>query len=370
MHGIYIHIPYCTKKCFYCDFYSITDLSGMDEYISCLTKEISSDESKDVSTVYLGGGTPSLMKVEHLQRIFSALHDRHLIKSDAEITIEANPGTLNLDILSEYEKLGINRLSIGIQSFVDRELKFLQRIHNAEKAEESLRKCIVAGFENITIDLIFSVPGQSMESWAYSLKKAIDYKIPHISAYSLTYEPGTPLHKDWVKGKVKKTNEELDNEMYFMTMDLLESNDYEHYEISSYAKQGYKCRHNINYWNGGSYTGYGTAAHSYDIISRNWNVSNIKKYISLMKKSGNAQESKENLTENDMMKEKIFLSIRQGKLNIKNMKIGAKDDLERELDMMIRNEYIRKKEDHIFLTKKGYSIADEISIRLISIAEK
>ena len=342
----------------------------MDEYVSCLIREISTDERKDVSTVYLGGGTPSLLKIEHIQSIFSALHKKHRVSNNAEITIEANPGTLDVALLSEYKKLGINRLSIGVQSFVDKELKFLQRIHDAKRAEESLRKCFESGFENITMDLIFSVPGQTLESWAYSLKRAIEMNIPHISAYSLTFEPGTPLYKDWKKGSIEKTNEELDNEMYFLAMDILESNDYRHYEISSYAKPGYECRHNMNYWNGGAYTGYGAAAHSFDIRARYWNVRNIEKYMKMIKGSGKATESKEILTGNDKIKEKIFLSIRQGKLNIKDIEVRSEDYLAKELEMMVKNDHIVKKGDVIILTNKGFSVADEISIRLISIAEK
>jgi oxygen-independent coproporphyrinogen III oxidase len=338
----------------------------MDTYVQALSKEIKLSKADTVSSIFIGGGTPSLLNIQHLSAILKDLDRKFTILSDAEITMEANPGTLPRGYLKEIKSIGINRLSIGVQSFIDRELDFLQRIHNAETAERSIMNAIESGFENLSMDLIFSIPGQNISNWAYSLDKAINLGINHISCYSLTYEEGTPIHRMYESGKIIKQDEEIDAEMFEHTMEYLSQNGFIHYEISNYAKQGMLCKHNLNYWNGGSYSGFGSAAHSYDGEKRFWNVRSVDKYIDMINSKGNATEGSEYLTEESKIEEKIYLGIRCGKLNISDIIPKPSSKLLSELQMMEKAEYIKIAGENIELTNKGFLMADEISLRLIS----
>ncbi len=342
----------------------------MDNYIDCLVKEISYSKSNTASSIFIGGGTPTLLGINHLDDIFVALNDKFDILPDAEITIEANPGTLTRTFLSEIRDIGINRLSIGIQSFIDDELKFLQRIHNANTAEYSIYNARNAGFDNISIDLIFSVPGQTIESWAYSLSQAMKSKIDHISCYSLTYEQGTPLFELHKKGNIKKQDEETDTQLFEYTMQFLETQGYRHYEISNYAKPDKECRHNISYWNGSTYSGFGAAAHSFDGNNRYWNIRSVNKYIDKINKIGNAIAGQEKLSGIDIIEEKIFLGIRCGSLDITNIFPNPKDSLLKEIQNMVYNDYMNFDNGFITLTNKGFLLADEISLRLITLISK
>jgi len=339
----------------------------MDSYVKALTKEIGLSSMSSVSSIFIGGGTPSLLSVNHLNMIFDKLNDVCDIEDNAEITIEVNPGTLSKNLLNEIKAIGINRLSIGVQSFNDDELRFLQRIHDSKTAEESVKDARHAGFENISLDLIFSIPGQTMDTWKNSLKKAIDLEIEHISCYSLTYEQGTPLYSMLKAGKINKQGEEIDADMYEYTMQFLADNGFIHYEVSNYSKPGKECAHNLNYWSAGTYNGFGSAAHGFDGKERSWNIKSVDKYIKMINEQGNAIAGKETLSAVDKLEERIFLSIRCGELLIKDVNKYPTDSLLTEIKNMERYGYVTYKNDIVRLTSKGFLMADDIALRLISL---
>jgi oxygen-independent coproporphyrinogen-3 oxidase len=342
----------------------------MDSYVKALIKEIGLSTKKKISSVFLGGGTPSLLSANHLNMIFKKLNDVFVIQQGAEITLEANPGTLSKSFFKEIQAIGINRLSIGVQSFINSELKFLQRIHGSKTAEKSIIDARHAGFQNISLDLIFSIPGQTMESWNISLQKAIDLEIEHISCYNLTYEKGTPLYNMLKAGQLNKQNEDIDADMYEHTMQFLTESGFLHYEISNYAKPGKECRHNLNYWSGGTYKGFGSAAHSFDGKERCWNIKSVEKYIEMMNKQGNAITGKELLSAEDMLEENIFLSIRCGKLSMNEIADHISEKILNEIKKMQSYGYMTLEKDIIRLTPKGFLMADEIALRLISLISR
>jgi len=285
MYGIYLHFPFCISKCHYCDFYSITELSPIDNFVNALCKEIQLQDSisrihkPKVDTIFLGGGTPSLLKPSQLEIIIETLYKYFDIAQNTEFTIECNPGTLTETSLKEFRGLGINRLSIGVQSFNQDELKFLQRIHTTDDAVKSIEIARKSGFENISIDLIFSIPGQTLESWNNTLEKTISMELEHISAYSLIYEKDTPLYNDWLNHKVEKTDEETEAKYYETLIEKLVNHGLEHYEVSNFAKPNKKCRHNLKYWQGEEYFAFGPSANGYLNNTRYWNVKNLKLYF-------------------------------------------------------------------------------------------
>ncbi|OIP05247.1 MAG: coproporphyrinogen III oxidase [Bacteroidetes bacterium CG2_30_32_10] len=289
MNGIYIHIPFCRRACNYCNFHFSVSTRNKNDYIAAILKEIESQKNyfnKDnhqektiIDTVYFGGGTPSLLLAEEISQIVTVLNLYFEIKSNAEISLEANPEDLTKEKLREFKQIGINRLSIGVQSFFDEDLQFLNRPHNAQKAINSIIESKEVGFNNISIDLIYTIPSLTNGNWLRNLEIAFENKIPHISLYSLTVEPKTPLAHYIAKGKCKAIDELKSNEQYQIAMQAMEKNEYIHYEISNFCKKGYYSIHNSNYWKNQSYLGLGPSAHSYNGISRQWNIANTTEYI-------------------------------------------------------------------------------------------
>lgn len=282
--GIYIHVPFCIRKCGYCGFYSaaLSDDASKNEfenvlkrYANAVEKQILSQTfvpreigSFDVNTYYVdtiffGGGTPSLLSSESIQRILSAIDSVFLVNKDVEITVESNPGTLNLDKLNGYKHSGVNRLSIGVQSFDDGELLQIGRIHDSKSAIKTIETCRIVGFQNINLDLIFSLPNQHLDGWTRNLKTAISLSPEHLSIYGLQLEEGTEFFERFSKGEFDETSDDLDREMYHKTCDMLKSNGFEHYEISNWSKPSYECRHNLKYWQFGDYLGIGPSAASF-----------------------------------------------------------------------------------------------------------
>lgn len=277
MAGIYIHIPFCRKRCLYCDFFSSTDLSDKDRYVEECCRELQSRREylgdENIRTIYFGGGTPSLLTSDDFCKIFDTIEKYFPFSREetTEITLEANPDDLTDNYLHSLRKLPFNRLSIGIQSFRNEDLLFLNRRHSATAAIRAVRECQKAGYYNISIDLIYGLPGQTPERWKENLRQAIALDVPHISAYHLIYEEGTTLHNQLKKGKIKEVEEEVSLELFEITMDALAAAGYEHYEISNFAKRGFRSQHNSGYWNGSHYLGIGAAAHSFNGISRSLN---------------------------------------------------------------------------------------------------
>ena len=316
--SIYIHIPFCLRKCAYCDFYSETRLSLIPDYLKALETEIHLRAESDISsphdhidTIYLGGGTPSLLDIKQIDRIFQTLNTRFRVSPDAEITVEINPGTVDSDYLTGLKGTGVNRLSIGVQSFDDVKLAFLNRIHTADEALKTIDRAETAGFENISLDLIYGVPGETRAAWIRDLKKALDRRPSHISAYMLTLEPGTPLADQMKQGDFIPFGNDMMSLLFKITSRYLSQNGFEHYEISNFSRgKANRSRHNSRYWNMASYLGFGPGAHSYDGAVRSWNHRSIDGYITDLSSGRLPVEDREILSPEQKMIEFIMLRLR------------------------------------------------------------
>lgn len=283
MAGIYIHVPFCSKRCTYCDFFSSTNMQNKETYVDSVVKELELRKEylsgEGIGTIYFGGGTPSQLDIRAFERIFETISRLYQIDDDAEITLEANPDDMTLGYVEGIATLPFNRVSMGVQSFKDEDLHFLNRRHDSRQAFKAIALCKENGFTNLSIDLIYGLPGQSMEDWQFNLSEAIRLDIPHLSSYHLIYEEGTPLFRQLHTGKVKPVMEELSVAMFTELIDTLADAGYEQYEISNFAKNKLYSRHNSSYWKGIKYLGVGPSAHSFDGKTRQWNVSSMTKYF-------------------------------------------------------------------------------------------
>ena len=313
MAGIYIHIPFCKQACNYCDFHFSTSMKMKVDFVKAIIKEIELRKdvfaNKFISSIYFGGGTPSLLSKEELDMIFEKLYKSFTIDADAEITLEANPEDLNFDKILQLKDTPINRLSIGVQSFRDEDLKYMNRVHTAIEALNSIKVAQDLGFQNITIDLIYGTPGMSNEDWKYNLRKSFALNLPHISSYALTVEEKTPLYYQILKKNIDAVDEQQSANQFKILMDEMLSYGYEQYEISNFCKDNSYSRHNSSYWKKNHYLGLGPSAHSYFGNSRLWNVSNNVKYIKALSAS-RLPLSKENLNTQDMYNEYVMTSLR------------------------------------------------------------
>jgi len=313
MAGIYIHIPFCRQKCHYCNFFSVATTRWKVPYIEALLKEIELRkdylDGETVKTIYLGGGTPSLLQTGELIRIFDQIYRHFPVDPQAEITLEANPDDITEISAREWNNTPVNRLSIGVQSFFDDDLHYLNRVHNAGQAVRAIDSARKAGFDNLTIDLIYGIPTLTDEKWAKNLEHFFSLNIPHLSAYSLTVEQKTPLDLLIRKGKFAAVDEQQSIGHFKILLEEVKKKGFIHYEISNFAREGYYSRHNSLYWLGGHYLGLGPSAHSYNGYSRQWNVSNITKYIQLNDFHTSVEE-KEILTPNQRYNEYVMTSLR------------------------------------------------------------
>lgn len=286
MPGIYLHIPFCKQACHYCNFHFSTSLRQKGAMVEAIVREL--EVQKDylqgapLSSIYFGGGTPSLLDAGELEQIFSKIYQLHSVHANAEITLEANPDDLSLEKLQALRNSPVNRLSIGIQSFAEEDLRFMNRAHNAHEARACIENALAAGFENLTLDLIYGAPTTSHEQWARNLDTIFQYSIPHLSAYCLTVEPKTALDHFVRQGKADPVDEEHANAQFLYLMEATQAQGYEHYEISNFAKPGHYARHNSSYWLGEPYLGIGPSAHSFNGQSRQWNVANNAKYLKIL----------------------------------------------------------------------------------------
>ncbi|WP_337812806.1 radical SAM family heme chaperone HemW [Parabacteroides johnsonii] len=283
MAGLYIHIPFCTKRCLYCDFFSNTDMKFKEPYVSAVIREMQLRQEyiggEPLDTIYFGGGTPSQLQQADFERIFKAIDCLFNISSCKEITLEANPDDMTPEYVASLRNLPFNRVSMGVQSFKEKDLHFLNRRHDREQALRAVGLCKENGIPNISIDLIYGLPGQTLEEWQENLNDAIHLEIPHISAYHLIYEEGTALYKLMEAGKVAPIEEELSVTLFSTLINRLAEAGYLHYEISNFARPGYFSQHNSSYWTGKKYIGIGPSAHSYDGESRQWNISSLPPYL-------------------------------------------------------------------------------------------
>jgi len=312
MAGIYIHIPFCRQACHYCNFHFSTSLRYKNELIEALLKEIELQRDylngEPVDSIYFGGGTPSLLDISDLRFLIEKIKETFPVSIDAEITLEANPDDIDVEKLIGWKKTGINRLSIGVQSFFEEDLLWMNRAHNSQQAIDNLQLAI-EHFNNITVDLIYGHPLLSDEKWKQNIEKVNSLNIPHLSCYALTVESKTPLYKMINEKKKEDVSPEKQSEQFLQLMHLLTETGYEHYEISNFAKPGFRSRHNSSYWKGKKYLGLGPSAHSFNGVSRQWNISNNNIYINSLGKNEIPFE-KETLTSTQQLNEYIMTSLR------------------------------------------------------------
>lgn len=312
MSGIYIHIPFCKQACHYCDFHFSTNLKKKDEMVLALAKEIEMRKSEFqndiVETIYFGGGTPSILSIEDLRFLIDEVYRNYKVVENPEITVEANPDDLTENRIIELSKNKVNRLSIGIQSFFEDDLKMMNRAHNAEEAKKCLETA-TQYFDNISIDLIYGVPEMSNEKWLQNIETALSFGVPHISSYALTVEPKTALHSFIQKGIIPQPDDEVTQEHFHILVDKLSENGFIHYELSNFGKENYFSKNNSSYWLGKKYIGIGPSAHSYDGKNRGWNVSNNSLYIKSIQENKLPIEI-ETLTKTDRYNEYIMTGLR------------------------------------------------------------
>ena len=375
MAGIYIHIPFCKQRCNYCAFYSTTLYNIREKYVDALCKEIVMRKEyaacAAIETIYFGGGTPSTLTMEQLQRICDTIYATYPVSDTAEVTIECNPDDLTPDFLSQLKELPFNRISMGVQSFNDTQLKRLGRRHNADKARQAVINARKAGYDNISIDLIFALPGSTTAEWEHDLDSAIALRPDHLSAYNLTYEEGTPLHRALERGDFAELSEEENVGQFQMLITKLKEAGYRHYEISNFALPGRESRHNSSYWNDTPYIGCGAAAHSYNGTSRQWNIADILEYIKGIE-NNNPNFEIEELTEEERYNDTILTRLRTAKgIPLKWMKEKFNDRLNRYLQQMAEKEIalgnLKEEDGHLSLTEKGIFISDAVIRELIYI---
>lgn len=311
MAGIYFHIPFCRQSCHYCNFHFSTSLKQKDEMVAAMQKEVhlAHVNDSDAGTIYFGGGTPSLLDIEDIQKLLSAVHENFNVSDNAEITLEANPDDITESKLAAWKSAGINRFSLGVQSFKNDDLQWMNRAHNAHQAIESIILIKNAGFDNFSGDLIYGTPALTDDDWKKNVEQMIDLNVPHISCYALTVETATPLQKMIALKKQKPIDLDKQASQFLLLMDWLEAAGYEHYEISNFAKPGYRSKHNSSYWRGKPYLGIGPSAHTFMGNKRRWNVSNNAFYIQSIKKDIIPYEE-EVLTEVQKLNEYIMTAIR------------------------------------------------------------
>ncbi len=373
MAGVYIHIPFCKQRCHYCNFYSVVSEKYRKPFLKTLLFEVEQRgdylKGEKINTVYFGGGTPSLIKVEELNAVIEKIKHVFYVLKNVEITLEANPDDLNSGFLKELkDKTPVNRLSIGIQSFFDDDLKYLNRVHDAEQSFAAIEQAKKHGFDNLTIDLIYGIPGLTVEKWIKNLETFFSFDIPHLSSYALTVEPKTVLSTLIMRGKMKNTDENESVEHYKILLEKMSERNYIHYEISNFARKGYYSKHNSIYWLGGHYIGFGPSAHSYNGVSRQWNVSNMKQYIEAEKTKKIIFE-KEVLSENQRYDEYVMTSLRTAwgcdPEHIRNV-FGKSyyDYFNKTIIPFIEQGKVFQQGTRYFLTDKGKLFADGIASEL------
>jgi oxygen-independent coproporphyrinogen-3 oxidase len=378
MAGIYLHIPYCKRACHYCNFHFSTTRYQLDEMMNAIAKEASLQRDylagQTINTLYFGGGTPSLLDTAHLQLLLDVLQQHYVISSNAEITLEANPDDITPAKAAAWQSLGINRLSIGIQSFADADLQWMNRAHNAAQAIGAIRIAQDAGLHNLTIDLIYGTPTLSNAQWEKNVQTALALNIPHLSCYALTVEPQTALHKMIERHKLPDTDPEQQAAQFLLLMQWLADAGYEHYEISNFAKPGHRSLHNTNYWQGVHYLGIGPSAHSFNGSSRQWNIANNALYLQALA-NNTVPVEKEILTPEQQLNEYIMTALRTMEgIDLTKVKTvwgeAAATRLLRESHAHQQARHLIHHEQQLILTRAGKLLADGIAAGLFQLSIK
>lgn len=379
MSGVYIHIPFCKQACHYCNFHFSTSLKYKDDLIQSLIKEITitpffidantqANTANLVNTIYFGGGTPSILNADDLQLIFEALNKKFIISGNAEITLEANPDDINIEKLGQWKKTGINRLSVGIQSFNEDELKWMNRAHNAADSSRCLEQIPGEGFTNFSVDLIYGSPLLMNDDWKRNVEIIIEKSVPHISCYALTVEPKTALEKMIQLHKKLPVDHEKQADQFLLLMNWMKQAGYEHYEISNYALPGMRSKHNSSYWSGETYYGFGPSAHSFDGKNRRWNIANNALYIKALKNNSIPSEE-EALTAVQRLNEYIMTSLRTSEgLNLDkvtgNFGMYQKNELLKRSTKYLIDKKLVSANNSLILTNEGKLFADGIAADL------
>lgn len=369
MAGLYIHIPFCASRCIYCGFYSTTRLDLRQQYVDALIRELVEvgkgkmlkDDS--ISTVYLGGGTPSQLTIPQLHQLFDAIYIYNKVESDAEVTIEMNPDDVSVPYADTLRQLGINRVSMGAQTFDDERLRWLNRRHTVAQVGQAVTILRAAGIRNISIDLMYGFPDETIDDFVHDIDEAIKLDVEHISAYCLMIEEGTELYRRYGDKRVREyddSKEETERKMYELLIDKLTAAGYEHYEISNFARPGFRSRHNSSYWTGVPYIGLGAAAHSFDGHLRSWNVSDIQQYIAAVNRDERLNEE-EVLSATDFYNERVMLGLR----TCEGVDLSALSDDERnyciqEAQPFLSDDILLLTDNRLVLTRKGLFVSDYV----------
>lgn len=373
MSGIYIHIPFCKQACNYCDFHFSTSLKNKAELVNSILTEIELRKNylsdKNIQTIYFGGGTPSLLNERETFLILEKIFRTYNVSNDAEITLECNPDDLSEQKLKELKRAEINRLSIGLQSFNEEELKWMNRAHTARESEDCVKRAQDKGFENITIDLIYGSKFSTLGNWKNTLNKAIELQVQHISSYNLTIEDKTKLGHDFKLKKEAAIDDEKSSEMFLEMVERLERNGFIHYEISNFGKEGFFSQHNSNYWKGVHYIGYGPSAHSFDGTSRQWNIPNNNTYIKHIHEGSDKYFEKEILTEKERFNEYMLTSLRTiWGIDSNYLKQQFNEEYIKsflnQVEVYLKDESMILKNNAYILTNKGKLLADRIASEL------
>ena len=375
MPGIYLHIPFCKQACYYCNFHFSTSLGQKEGLLNALLRELElrRDYLGDVpvKTLYLGGGTPSLLEAAELNRLFEHIYRLYRVAPDAEVTLEANPDDLTEAKIEALRQTPVNRLSIGIQSFSDADLQFMNRAHNSGEAQRCIEMALNAGFNDLSLDLIYGTPGMSDQQWAYNIETVLAFDVPHLSCYCLTVEPQTALDHFVKKGKARPVDDAQAARQLEYLMQRLETAGYEHYEISNFAKPGRYSRHNTNYWTGEPYLGVGPSAHSFNGVSRQWNVANNARYIRALEPEAPDWEALfelETLTSEQRYNEYVMTSLRTqwgcNLARIRAIDAGFEGYFLGEVAPFLEDGTVQRSEAVFFLTRKGKFVGDYVASEL------
>ena len=384
MAGIYIHIPFCASRCIYCAFYSTTSLDLRQRYIDAVCKELKLrgeklevrgeryDSTKKIDTIYLGGGTPSQLTAAQLRQIFDSLNNIYKVSEEAEVTIEINPDDVSVEFAAALQQLHVNRVSMGAQTFDDERLKFLRRRHTSEQVAEAVQRLRSVGIRNISIDLMYGFPDETLSDWEHDIDAALALDVEHISAYCLSIEEGTPLHR-MMKGH-KGTcplcvlpDEEQERQMYETLIDKMEAAGFEHYEISNFARPGFRSRHNSSYWTGIPYLGLGAAAHSFDGHTRSWNVADIHQYIEGIEQGKRRFES-ETIEGDTYYNDRVTVAMRTREgLDLSLLSEEHRDYCKRNARRFVDDGLVRFNGFHLVFTRKGLFVSDMILAELMKV---
>ncbi len=368
MQGLYIHIPFCKSRCIYCGFFSTTMLDLRQQYVDALCQEMKMrcQGGENISTIYLGGGTPSQLTTDQLRQILHRAYIYNKVEKDAEVTIEVNPDDVTERFANDLTQLPVNRISMGVQTFDDKRLRFLHRRHTAEQVTTAVDRLRAAGIKNISIDLMYGFPGETIADCEADIAKALSLQVEHISTYCLMIEEDTQLQQMLQQGNITETEEELERQMYETIINRLEDGGYEQYELSNFARPGFHSRHNSSYWDGTPYIGIGAAAHSYDIESRSWNIADIKQYIQGMANSQRIYEE-ERLDSDTRYNDAITVALRTSRgLDLQALspkhRTYCLENAQRYLDDGLLE---RTQDNRLRLTRRGLFVSDMIMSNLI-----